>query len=597
MSRDAIKAGKAWVELSLRDKIDAGLARAQAKLKSWGMGLAMIGGAIDGVAAATLGGLAKAAQIFANMGSEIFDMSAATGVGAETLSALGYGADQTGVSLEALNGGLRGLAKFTLQVATGNKTAIATLEGLGIASKDFLAASPEQRLGMIADVLKSIEDPGLRAGIAMKLLGKSGTGLLPMLKDGAAGLQALTDRARELGLVITDEEAAKADALGDAWTDVQKVFQSIAFKTGAALAETLTTILTRTAEAGAVVGQFVRNNQALVMGLAMAAVVASAVGAAFLGLAVGCFVLSALVGGLSAALVVLNAVMAGTAAVVAFIASPLGIIIALVAAVGVALIAGAVYFAFFTETGQAAIAGLMAHFNALWQTATTTLRGIFDAIVQGNWQLAGDILMAGLNAAFVQGIYALQSAWEGFKAWLWHLFADLFSGLVGQIAAFHDQVVATVNAIRADLGMDPVKGLAIVGGMDAAAKAAAAGVKSGADQTKDKNLADAYKKVIEAQDALNKLVRQAADDRAKQAQARSSTTAATLGSGLTTGNGDPAMPGGSAIGAFNAAVKGLLHDSGTSAAERTAKNTEDMKNDLAKIREEIEDGGLVEVTE
>ena len=48
-------------------------------------------------------------------------------------------------------------------------------------------------------------------------------------------LNAFIDRARELGIVITGEEAAKADALGDAWDDLKPVFSAITFQTGAAL--------------------------------------------------------------------------------------------------------------------------------------------------------------------------------------------------------------------------------------------------------------------------------------------------------------------------------------------------------------------------
>jgi hypothetical protein len=136
-------------------------------------------------------------------------MSAATGVGVEALSALSYAAKQTGVDIGALQGGLKGLAKFTGNVAAGSKGAIQTLQQLGISASTFMAARPEQRLALLADGLQTIPDPGVRAALAMKTLGRAGEALLPMLADGSAGLNAFISRAQELGIVITDEEARR----------------------------------------------------------------------------------------------------------------------------------------------------------------------------------------------------------------------------------------------------------------------------------------------------------------------------------------------------------------------------------------------------
>ena len=80
------------------------------------------------------------------------------------------------------------------------------------------------------------------------------------------------ERARELGIVITGEEAAKADALGDAWDDLKAVFGAIAFQTGAALADTMQALIATAITGAQAVLEFVRSNQGLVVALATAAV-------------------------------------------------------------------------------------------------------------------------------------------------------------------------------------------------------------------------------------------------------------------------------------------------------------------------------------
>jgi hypothetical protein len=263
MSADGVKAGRAYVELSVKDRLTKGLAQAKERLAGWAKGLALTGTAIQAGSASVLTALGAAVHHFADQGSRLNDMSVATGVSVETLSGLGYAAQQTGVDLGSLQGGLKGLAKFTGNVAAGSKGAIHTLQQLGISASTFLAARPEQRLGLLADGLRKIQDPGVRAALAMKTLGRAGESLLPMLADGSAGLDAFLERARELGIVITGEEAAKADALGDAWDDLKAVFGAIAFQTGAALADTMQALIATAITGAQAVLEFVRSNQGL----------------------------------------------------------------------------------------------------------------------------------------------------------------------------------------------------------------------------------------------------------------------------------------------------------------------------------------------
>lgn len=642
MSTDGIKAGRAYVELSLKDKVGQGLKRAKERLAAWGKGLALVGAGITGGAGSILGTLGAAVRQFAHTGSELHDLSTSTGVSAEMLSALGYAAKQSGIDIEVLHIALRGMAKFTAQVASGNKGAAKTLEQLGISTSTFLAAKPEQRLALLADGLRNISDPGLRAALAMKTLGKSGEALLPMLADGSAGLNAFIARARELGIVITDEEAAKADALGDAWDDLLAVFGAIAFRTGAALAETMQAIIETAIVGAQSVGEFVRNNQGLVVVLAAASVAGGTVGGVFLALAGISIGLSAIMGGLnaiisfacaawtvlgtiksavaavntwlaatltaegiaalwaamqtsllSAAMTVLEIVTGAAAAMLTFFTTPLGLIVLALAGVTAALAAGAIWFFGYTQAGQYAVSTLKVLLADLWQTATQTFQGIFDAIMAGRWDLAANVAMAGLNLAWQKGVFALKSLWAGFKEWLIALFADMFASIFQKLADFQASLVGGINYIREKLGFESIQGFEFVDNLAERQKQRADAAKHLAALSREAEVSAAQQKVDASQKELEQATGAAKQARDEKAEKRRKALTGLVDNLRVSSVANVTAPGGTTLGTFSAAVAGLLGRSGPDdASERTAKATEAMEEHLDAIRRDIEDGGL-----
>lgn len=642
MSTDGVKAGRAYVELSVKDRLTQGLTRAKERLAGWAKGLALTGTAIQAGSASALTALGAAVHHFADQGSRLNDMSTATGVSVEALSGLSYAAQQTGVDLDSLQGGLKGLAKFTGNVAAGSKGAIHTLSQLGISASTFLAARPEQRLGLLADGLRSIQDPGVRAALAMKTLGRAGESLLPMLADGSAGLDAFLRRASELGIVITGEEAAKADALGDAWDDLKAVFGAIAFQTGAALADTMQSLIELAITGAQAVLEFVRSNQGLVVALAAAAVAGMVLGGVFLTLAAFGFALSgvmAAVNGvvaiatgawavlgavktavaavntwlaatltaeglaalwasiqtmlLSGAMGILAAVTSAAGAVLTFFTTPLGLIVLAVTLVSLALAAGAIWFLKYSQAGQTTLSVLGDAFWGLWDTAKQTFGGIFDAIMAGRWDLAADVAMAGLEVAYRQGLLAIRTLWSGFKEWLIGLFADMFAGIFQMLADFQAKLVGGVNYIREKLGFEPIQGLKFVDDWAAGAADKAGQVKADAARNREQEVQASRDRLDQAQHRLDTATDAAHQARTDQAEKRKKKFTGLLDNMSMSPGAAVTAPGGSTLGTFSAAVAGLLGRSGPdTAAERTANATEAMEEHLAAIRDDIEDGGL-----
>jgi hypothetical protein len=77
----------------------------------------------------------------------------------------------------------------------------------------------------------------------------------------------------------------------------------------------------------------------------------------------------------------------------------------------------------------------------LWGIAKTTFGGIQDALMAGDWEMAGDVLWAGLQSAWSTGIGALERMWMDFRVAMVETFAGvvievhkMWSGMVQGIA-------------------------------------------------------------------------------------------------------------------------------------------------------------------
>lgn len=215
----------------------AGLAGRVAVL---GAGFAAMGAA----AGMALFGVAKG---FADYAGKFDDLSNQTNISREALQEWDYAAQQTGVSSEEMASSVQALSKNIGLAAMGTGKAKAVLDGLGIKYKDAAGkAKPlEQLLPSIADKLQRIKNPAVQAAAASKIFGGAGVKLLPMLKDGSKGLAAFAARARELGLVVSEDGIKAGDAFGDTLLDLQLAMQGVGNTIGVAVVPAMTDLINK----------------------------------------------------------------------------------------------------------------------------------------------------------------------------------------------------------------------------------------------------------------------------------------------------------------------------------------------------------------
>ena len=188
-----------------------------AKFASIGKTMTIVGGAVT----AAFGIIIKKTM---EAGDQFDKMALRTGESVENLSSLAYACDITGTSIEGLELGIKFLTKGMQDASKGTGLAKEAFEELGISITDT-----EGNLRPTVDILKeaatkiaAIENPAKQAALAMELFGaRSGTQLIPLLKEGGAGIEELMNKAKELGITMSTEAASAAAEFKDRLTDLK----------------------------------------------------------------------------------------------------------------------------------------------------------------------------------------------------------------------------------------------------------------------------------------------------------------------------------------------------------------------------------------
>jgi len=268
----AIRAGRAYVELFADDsKLVKGLRTAEYKVRAFGKELSGIGQGFMKLGAVIAAPLALGVREFSTYGDRIAKMSKATGIGAQSLSELAFAAERSGTDLDSLQTGLRRMSKSVYELQGGGKEAAETFAAIGLSVSDLQGLKPEEQFKRIADGLSRVEDETARAALAQKIFGRGGGALIPLLAQGAAGIEALQQKARDLGIVMSDQDARAAELLHDALTDLQFSVKAAARAIGAALAPSVRDVATAIPKVVKGFVDWTKAHQGLIIGLAKVA--------------------------------------------------------------------------------------------------------------------------------------------------------------------------------------------------------------------------------------------------------------------------------------------------------------------------------------
>ena len=133
-------------------------------------------------------------------------------ISASAIEELKYAAEQSGVSLETLEGSLRTLHKTALESRWGMVESAQKFRLLGMSATDVEGRlqNPLELLSTLSDRMHAMPNPIKQAWAMDKMFGDEGQMLLPFLKQGSAGIKNLREEAREFGVVLDDQAIVRS---------------------------------------------------------------------------------------------------------------------------------------------------------------------------------------------------------------------------------------------------------------------------------------------------------------------------------------------------------------------------------------------------
>jgi len=165
-------------------------------------------------------------------GDSLSDLSQKTGISTTTLQRLNYAAERSGQSLEDMT---RATQMMADRLGSGDKSAIAAIEKLGLDFERLKNQDPGETFLALGRAIGELEDPYQRAALATDLFGKSGKELigvfLELAKTGGEDLPVMSEQA-----------VAALGKLDDTLTDTKNASKALAGELVGTLAPALTKI-------------------------------------------------------------------------------------------------------------------------------------------------------------------------------------------------------------------------------------------------------------------------------------------------------------------------------------------------------------------
>ena len=171
--------------------------------------------------------------------------SAKIGISKQAYQEWSYVLGQNGMSIDKMEVGMKTLVAAMDGAAAGTKSAQEKFDALGLSIYDADGALKDQETMMNEAIyaLADMENGTEKARLATEIFGKAGVEMMPMLNNGAEGITDLTERAHELGLVMSDEAVTAGVVLGDTMDDVKQSFSAVGNKLGTAFMPIIQTVL------------------------------------------------------------------------------------------------------------------------------------------------------------------------------------------------------------------------------------------------------------------------------------------------------------------------------------------------------------------
>jgi hypothetical protein len=143
------------------------------------------------------------------------------------------------------------MIKSVSDLGRGLSTQVDAFRALGLSAADFEGLSPDEIFKRIADAVQASGKSIQVTGALMDIFGaKIGADLVNLLEQGAAGIEAFEQEIKDLGLELTNVDAAKVELANDAWTRLKAILKGVAQRITVELAPFITALVDKFVDMG-----------------------------------------------------------------------------------------------------------------------------------------------------------------------------------------------------------------------------------------------------------------------------------------------------------------------------------------------------------
>lgn len=174
-------------------------------------------------------------------GDRIDKQSQALGMSRKAFQEWDYILGQNGASIDSLGVSMKTLNSTILSAADGSEEANESLVRLGLNYVELGKMDPEKQFEEVVRAFQKMPAGAQKSALAVKMFGRNGMELLPLLNQADTSIDELRQRAEELGLIMSDDAVDAAVVYGDSLDDLQRTFNSFKYAVGSKILPTLTT--------------------------------------------------------------------------------------------------------------------------------------------------------------------------------------------------------------------------------------------------------------------------------------------------------------------------------------------------------------------
>lgn len=250
----------------------------QAERKLVGLKQAALGLAAAVASSAAIVGLSRLVDETTKHADELAKLGQSFGVGVEALQRLGHAAELSGVGVAQLRQSLALLVRNAGRAAQGSEQARMKFARLGISVTDASGGmkSTETLFGDVAEAIASTSNPTKQAALAIEIFGEQGARLLPLLKDGRAGIARMGGELDALGAIMSEEFSRDSEKFQDDITRMKASFLGLKVAITKAVLPAFSFIVNGITKSAAAINRLLENTEFLRVGFVVLGAAATA---------------------------------------------------------------------------------------------------------------------------------------------------------------------------------------------------------------------------------------------------------------------------------------------------------------------------------